>query len=84
MAVDVVTAIEIGRPPDVVASYAADPDNAPEWYVNIRAVRWETTPPLRVGSRMRFEAAFLGRTLVYVYAVTDFMPGKKLVMATHD
>ena len=61
MAVDVETATEIARPREEVAAYACDPDNAPEWYENIKAVEWETQPPVSVGSRMAFVATFLGR-----------------------
>ncbi|HSK22668.1 MAG TPA: SRPBCC family protein [Egicoccus sp.] len=80
--VDVITTIEIDRPVDVVAGYAGDPSNAPEWYENIHTVEWETPPPLAVGSRLRFEATFLGRTLRYTYEIRELVPGERLVMAT--
>ena len=82
--VDVSTDITIGCPVERVAAYAADPTNAPEWYVNIRRAEWRTDPPLAVGSRVAFEATFLGRTLTYTYEVTDFRPGERLVMRTAE
>ncbi len=80
--VDVRTEISINRPIDVVAHYAADPDHAPQWYENIKAIEWVTMKPLQLGSKMAFIAYFLGRKLEYVYEVTDYVPGKKLVMTT--
>src|SRR3954453_12409174 len=82
MAVDVVTEPVIDRAPEVVASYAGDPGNAPEWYANIRSVEWTTPPPLAVGSRLDFVAAFLGRRLAYTYEVTELVEGHRLVMRT--
>ena len=82
MTVDVLTEIVIGRPVSVVAAYAADPSNAPAWYQNIASATWETSPPLRTGSRLTFRARFLGRTLAYTYEITDFTPGERLVMRT--
>jgi uncharacterized membrane protein len=82
VAVDVLTKIVIERPPDTVATYAADPSNAPAWYANITSVTWETSPPLRPGSRVAFTAQFLGRHLAYTYQITDFTPGQRLVMGT--
>jgi hypothetical protein len=38
VAVDVVTEVVIARSCDEVAAYAAEPDNAPSWYVNIESV----------------------------------------------
>ena len=76
------TDIVIARPRDEVAAYASDPDRATEWYENIVAVRWETPPPLAVGTRLAFEAAFLGRRLAYTYEVREWLPGERFVMGT--
>jgi uncharacterized membrane protein len=82
VAVDVLTEITIARPADAVAAYAADPSNSPAWYKNITSITWETSPPLRPGSRVAFTARFLGRQLGYTYEITDFTPGQRLVMRT--
>jgi uncharacterized membrane protein len=84
MPVDVCTTTVIARPIDEVAQFAADPDNAPAWYVNIKAVEWKTPRPLTVGSRIAFVAQFLGRRLVYTYEVVEFAPDSRLVMRTAE
>jgi uncharacterized protein YndB with AHSA1/START domain len=80
--VDVVTETTIDRPLEEVASYAADPSNAPEWYANITSADWKTPPPPQRGSRIAFVARFMGRTLEYTYEVIDFVPNERLVMRT--
>lgn len=80
--VDVVTDILIDVPRDRVAAYAANPDNAPAWYVNIKTARTTTSPPLAIGSEIEFVAHFLGRGLRYTYEVTELVPGTRLVMRT--
>jgi uncharacterized membrane protein len=82
MSVDVQTEIVIDRPVGVVAGYAADPSNAPEWYVNIESVDWETPPPAAAGSRVRFVARFMGRRLEYTHEIAELVPGERLVMRT--
>ena len=82
MSVDVLTEVLIDRPIDVVASYAGDPTNAPEWYVNIESVDWQTEPPVTVGSTMDFVAHFLGRRLAYTYEVVELDLPYRLVMRT--
>jgi uncharacterized membrane protein len=84
VAVDVLTEITIACPINEVAAYAADPDNAPEWYENIESVTWQTEPPLRAGSEMTFVARFMGRRLSYVYRAVEFEPMQRLVMSTVD
>lgn len=82
--VDVQVETIIDRPPSEVAEYAGAPDNAPEWYANIRSVEWRTEPPMQVGSRMDFVATFLGRRLAYTYEIVEWAPGERLVMSTSD
>ena len=84
MFVDVRTETVIDRPRQEVAAFTSDPSNATEWYRNIRSVEWETSPPVAVGSRMRFRARFLGRDLVYTYEIRELVPGETLVMGTAD
>jgi hypothetical protein len=81
-AVDISTNILIMCSKDKVAEYASNPDNAPEWYVNIKSVEWKTPKPLTLGSQIAFKAQFLGRQLAYVYEIAEFVPGNKLVMRT--
>lgn len=82
VAVDVQVQTVIERDVAVVAAYAGDPTNAPEWYANISSVKWRTEPPVRIGSEMDFVAQFLGKRLAYTYRVVDLVEGERLVMET--
>jgi uncharacterized protein YndB with AHSA1/START domain len=82
--VDVLTEITIARPIDKVSEYAANPDNAQEWYVNIKSTEWKTPKPLAVGSQIAFKAKFVGRQLSYTYKIVEYAPGHKLVMQTAE
>ena len=67
-----------------MSSYAGDPSNAPDWYVNIVSVDWKTAPPVRVGSQVEFVARFLGRTLRYTYEFAEVVAGERVVMRTRQ
>ncbi|RSD26897.1 ATPase [Mesobacillus subterraneus] len=82
--VDVRTEIKINCPLEKVAEYAANPDHAPEWYVNIDSAEWLTGKPLKLGSKIGFKAKFLGRELAYIYEVVEYTPGEKMVMQTSE
>ena len=80
MYVDVTVEAVIPFPREIVAAYAGDPSNAPDWYANIESVRWRTSPPVTVGSRLDFQARFLGRRLAYTYTVVELVDDERLVM----
>ena len=82
--VDVTTEIIITKPVAVVAQYAMDPDNAPEWYANIKSIEWQTPKPLVIGSKLAFKANFLGKELAYIYEAVELEANAKLVMRTAD
>jgi uncharacterized membrane protein len=82
VSVDVTVETRIERPAAEVAAFAGDPGNAPSWYVNIESVRWQTPPPVQVGSRVDFVASFLGRRIEYTYEVAELVAGERLVMRT--
>lgn len=82
--VDVVSDIIIARSPRATFAYVSNPDNAPEWYVNIKAVEWKSAPPARIGSRIAFVAQFLGRQLAYTYEIVELVRNERLVMRTAE
>lgn len=82
MLVDITSSIVIDRPRDEVAAYASDLDHTTDWYTNIKSVAWLTERPIRVGSRVRFTASFMGRNITYTYDVREFVPLERLTMNT--
>jgi hypothetical protein len=82
MHVDVVSTAVINRPVADVSQYAADPDNAPHWYQNIKFVEWKTPRPVQIGSQIDFVAQFMGRRLAYTYEIVELVPGRRLTMRT--
>lgn len=82
MHVDVTTEIVINRPVHMVADYAGNPDNAPEWYLNIKRVEWKSVPAVALGAQIAFVAQFLGRRMAYTYEIVELIHDQWLVMRT--
>jgi polyketide cyclase/dehydrase/lipid transport protein len=80
--IDVSTEIDINCSRKKVAEYSANSDNAPKWYVNIKAAKWKTPKPLQVGSQIVFKARFMGKALVYIYEIAEYAAEQKMVMKT--
>lgn len=78
------TEVEIARPRQQVAEFAADPANATVWYANITSSKPISSGPLELGSQIAFSARFLGRSLNYTYEVVEYVPGERFVMRTAD
>ena len=76
----VVVETTIARPRDEVARYAVDWRNDPAWIRALSESELVTEPPLRVGSRVRRLAGFLGKRIEYVNEVVEYEPGRRLVM----
>lgn len=84
MTVDILTETIVARAKSDVAAFSANPENAPVWYVNIKAVEWKSEPTVRVGARVAFVAHFLGKRMAYTYEIVDFVPEQRLVMRTAE
>jgi hypothetical protein len=82
MTADVQSAIVINRPVSEVSRHAADPDDAPLWYVNIKFGRMGDAASSGGGLRVAFVAPFLGRRLPSTYELVEFIPGIRMVTSS--
>lgn len=81
--VNVYSDIIIDCPREIVAEYASDPNNAPEWYVNIKSAEILSPGPLKEGAKIAFRAKFMGRLLEYTYEIVEYSSGFHLVMRNY-
>jgi hypothetical protein len=66
MSIDITARVHVDRDPAAVAAYMTDPVNDPQWIGGLREVELLGDGPVRVGSRVRRVAHFLGRRVEYV------------------
>lgn len=70
---------EIKRPLEEVFAYLTDPSKLPEWNSLVLEAKTEQPGPVRVGSKIRTVAKFLGRHIDSMAEVTELVPNKKFV-----
>lgn len=80
--IEVLTAIDINCSRHKVSEYSANPDNAPHWFLTVKAAKWKTPRPLTVGSQIVFKTEFLKRRFIYIYEIKEYIEGHRLVMKT--
>ena len=84
MTVDVQSEIIIDQPPSRVATYAANPDNAPDWTALVDAVQWLTPRPLTLGTKVLIVDRSSGRPVEHTAEVVALEIGERLVMRSED
>jgi carbon monoxide dehydrogenase subunit G len=77
---DVTAEVRIGRPSDVVARFAMDPENDTKWIGGIHQVKVLTDAPFGKGTQVERVASFRRRRVEYVLAVEEYDPQARLVM----
>ncbi len=72
----------IARPAAEIFAFLADATNNPQWQRGMKRCEWLSGGPIAVGSQYRQEASFLGRAVVSVFGVKEFVAGSRVVIET--
>ena len=80
MSVEAQTQITINRPLKVVAGYAADLENVPNWYHGVTEAGWQTPPPAKPGSQVALINRLLGKRFPYVLEIVEYDVPRRVVM----
>ena len=80
VSVDVADTAIIERPILEVAAFSGDPANAPDWCPSVDTAEWDTDPPTRLGSRIRYRGRWLGRPATGVFEVAEHSPGEQVAI----
>lgn len=72
--------VDIDRPAAVVFEYVSNFENNPRWQNGMRACRFTSEPPLRVGSTYEQVALFLRKTIRTTFEVTALDPGRSVTI----
>ena len=76
--------VEIERPAAAVFEYVSNFEHNPRWQNGMRACRFTSEPPLRVGSTYEQVASFLGKTVRTTFEVTALDPGRSVSIESRE
>jgi hypothetical protein len=72
---DLSASVGVARPAGEVFAYISEPVNNPVWQKGMHRCEWLSDPPIAVGSQYRQEASFVGKAVVSVFEVVEYVPG---------
>ena len=76
--------VDIDRPAPVVFDYVSNFENNPRWQNGMRACRFTSQQPLRVGSTYEQVASFLRKTIRTTFEVTALDPGRSVTIESRE
>jgi len=82
--IDVASSLVIERPLADVSAFTLEPANLPKWLKYAAAARWETSPPVRLGSLLRIDRSARTGASSDVYEVCEYTPGEQVSWRTVD
>ena len=72
--------VESPLPPDVVFKRVADFSTTEQWDPGVVEAEKLTADGIDIGARFRIVARFMGRNSELVYEITEFEPGRRVVL----
>jgi uncharacterized protein YndB with AHSA1/START domain len=74
--------VEVGRPPEAVYEFLADPANLPRWQEEVLEVRDTTGQPLAAGATFTEVRSFVGKRVESTVEVTASEAGREFSLRT--
>jgi uncharacterized membrane protein len=78
MTMRVEVSVLVERPADEVFAYITNFENNPKWQSGMQECTFTTEPPLRVGSRYKQVAKFMGQRIESAFEVLEYEPNRMI------
>jgi uncharacterized membrane protein len=76
--------VDVDRPAGEVFAFLEEVENNTHWLRGMESCTWTTPPPVRVGSRYRQRARFLGKRIETSFEVTAHRPGELVTISSRE